>query len=114
MRPPQTVELVEQIERQRGSGEIDAELVLQTQRALHARQRKAREPPLRAIASRGLDDALRDDLDDDLLGDAARRAQLPETELDGVVERHGADRVGHHELSIACLKFVRSVSAICL
>ena len=45
-----------------------------------------------------LDDALRHDLDDELLGDAARRAQLRETELDGIVEQHGADRIRHGAL----------------
>ena len=82
---PQPLELLEQIERQRGSREIDTEVVLQAKRTLHARQRNTGETPLRAIGSRRLDDTFRDDLDDELLGDAACRAYLVQAELDGIV-----------------------------
>src|SRR6185436_6654846 len=113
-RTPQPLELLEQIERQRGSREIDTEVVLQAQGTLHARQRNTGEAPLRAIGSRRLDDTFRDDLDDELLGDAARRAHLYETELDGIVEQHGADRIGHDAFSIASLGLMRSLAAISL
>jgi len=46
---PQSLELVEQVERERGARQVDVEIALQPHDALHARERDARKPPLRAL-----------------------------------------------------------------
>ena len=73
----------------------------------------AREPPLRSIDAVRLYDALCDDLDDELLGDMARGAQLREAELDRVVEQQRANQVRHDAPSIAARGLNAKVAAIC-
>src|SRR5688572_22552203 len=110
---PQPLELVEQIERESGSGKVDAEILLEPHDALHAHQRDAGKAPLPALRTARLDDAFGNDLDDELLAHAAQRTQLVETHVDRIVEQHCADGVGHDAPSMLARGFSGCAAASC-
>src|SRR5512139_3912078 len=99
----QPLDLLEQLERKSRARQVNVELLLQADHSLNFRHRQTREPPLGPIAPERLHDSFRDYLDDELLAQAACFAQLAQRKLDGIVEQHASDRIGHDELSMACL-----------
>src|SRR5690606_21969556 len=87
------LDLLEQLERERRAGEIDLEIALQAEHALHARDGKPGEPPrVRRRAAR-LDDAFGHDVDHDLLIDGADTAELRQAEFCELVEQIDVYRV---------------------
>src|SRR5204863_3134230 len=109
----QPLDFLEQVERERGSGQIDLELALQANHALNSCHGNAGEAPVRALGTRRLDDALGDDFDHELLGHTAGRADLCQRELGALVEQQCTDLIVHVEPSNASRGFRRMAAAIC-
>src|SRR5262245_29768740 len=77
----ESVDALQQLERQRDAGQIDAEVALQAARLLHAHNAGGGKAPLWAARTHGLENTLLDELHDPFGLDAAGARQLIERDL---------------------------------
>jgi hypothetical protein len=89
----QPLQLFQQIQRQRGASDVDAEVLLQPLGAADAADADAVESPLSGLGAEGVDDALFDQLEDPLRGEPAGAAELGEGELDVFFEQVSGEQV---------------------
>lgn len=94
--PPQAIEFVEQIERQRNACHIYAQIVSQSIRAAGTVNAGAGKPPGRHTPPLRFEDAIIDQFDDLLGAHAAQAAQLTEGESTLVVYEFSLQHYPHH------------------